>query len=241
MGYEDETRVRRIQFHQSYSYEDFIQGYRPFGQGFERKNGIFYEFCKQAIRDESNYYVFIIDEINRGNLSKIFGELMVLIEPDKRDPKWAVPLTYAKNANEQFYIPKNVFLLGMMNTADRSLSMVDYALRRRFAFYNLNSQITTPSYREYLTNHGVPDNIATAIVDRIGALNQFISNKTESNLGSGFCVGHSFFMPDANFDSLDQDWYRRVIGTEIIPLLSEYWFDDDDRVDEWRGRLLAPM
>src|SRR5262249_22796893 len=139
MGYVDQSRVRRIQFHQSYSYEDFIQGYRPAGQGFKRKNGIFYDFCKQATLDISNDYVFIIDEINRGNLSKIFGELMVLIEPDKRDPKWAVPLTYATNANEQLYIPKNVYLLGMMNTADRSLSMVDYALRRRFAFHGLKS------------------------------------------------------------------------------------------------------
>src|SRR5262249_36928015 len=114
MGYVDQSRVRRIQFHQSYSYEDFIQGYRPAGQGFKRKNVIFYVFCKKATLDISNDYVFIIDEINRGNLSKIFGELMVLIEPDKRDPKWAVPLTYATSANEQLYIPKNVYLLGMM-------------------------------------------------------------------------------------------------------------------------------
>jgi hypothetical protein len=188
MGYADQSRVRRIQFHQSYSYEDFIQGYRPLAQGFERKNGIFYDFCKQAILDGSNDHVFIIDEINRGNLGKIFGELMVLIEADKRDPKWAVPLTYAKNANEQLYIPKNVYLLGMMNTADRSLAMVDYALRRRFAFYSLKSQITTPLYKDYLTSHGVPDNIVAAIVDRIGALNEFISNKTDSNLGPGFCI-----------------------------------------------------
>jgi hypothetical protein len=241
MGFEDESRVRRIQFHQSYSYEDFIQGYRPAGNFFKRKDGIFYEFCRRAIRDDSNNYVFIIDEINRGNLSKIFGELMVLIEPDKRDPKWAVPLTYSEKSDEQFYIPGNVYLLGMMNTADRSLSMVDYALRRRFAFYNLNSQIENPVYIDYLTAHGVPDNIVKAIASRIGALNQFISNKSESNLGAGFCIGHSFFMPTDDSVALGQSWYRRIVDTEIIPLLSEYWFDDDERVDQWRGRLLAAI
>jgi len=166
---------------------------------------------------------------------------MVLIEPDKRDPKWAVPLTYAKSANEQLYIPNNVFLLGMMNTADRSLSMVDYALRRRFAFHSLKSQITAPVYKEYLTSHGVADNLAGAIIDRIGSLNEFISNKSGSGLGPGFCIGHSFFLPSGESDTWDHDWYRRVVETEIIPLLSEYWFDDDDRVTEWRDRLLAAI
>jgi len=241
MGFEDESRVRRVQFHQSYSYEDFIQGYRPMERGFERKNGLFYDFCKQAILDDSNNYVFIIDEINRGNLSKIFGELMVLIEPDKRESKWAVPLTYAKAASEQFYIPGNVYLLGMMNTADRSLSLVDYALRRRFAFYDLKSQVAKPLYQEFLISQGVPKDIAQAIGDRIGSLNQFISAKSDSNLGPGFCIGHSFFVPSASSETCDQSWYHRVVETEIVPLLSEYWFDDDDRVAEWRTRLLAAI
>ena len=146
-----------------------------------------------------------------------------------------------KNVNEQFYVPKNVYLLGMMNTADRSLSMVDYALRRRFAFHSLKSQITAPSYKEFMATQGVPENIIAAIVDRIGALNQFISNKADSNLGTGFCIGHSYFTPRDDSQTRDQDWYRRVVTTEIVPLLSEYWFDDDDRVDDWRDSLLAAI
>jgi 5-methylcytosine-specific restriction protein B len=126
-----------VQFHQSYSYEDFVQGYRPDGNGFDRKNGLFYQFCQRAAKDTTQPYVFIIDEINRGNLSKIFGELMMLIEADKRGTEWKVPLTYSQDTDEQFYVPENVHIIGLMNTADRSLSLVDYALRRRFAFVNL--------------------------------------------------------------------------------------------------------
>ena len=241
MGFEDESRVRRVQFHQSYSYEDFIQGYRPMEGGFERKDGLFFEFVQRAIRDDANNYVFIIDEINRGNLSKIFGELMVLIEPDKRDPKWAVPLTYAKKADEQFYVPKNLYILGMMNTADRSLSLVDYALRRRFAFFNLKSQLGSQLYKDYLASNGVPDNVSNAIISRVVELNQFISDREKSTLGHGFCIGHSFFMPIDDSGSWDESWYRRIVETELMPLLEEYWFENDDLIVEWRGRLLAAI
>ena len=241
MGFEDEGRVRRVQFHQSYSYEDFVQGYRPMEGGFGRKNGIFFDFVQTAIRDDANNYVFVIDEINRGNLSKILGELMVLIEPDKRDPKWAVPLTYSKRAAEQFYIPRNVYLLGMMNTADRSLSLVDYALRRRFAFHSLKSQISSPMYMDYLGSNGVPENIAHAIIARIDDLNKFISDKEKSTLGPGFCIGHSFFMPTDSAGSWDEAWYRRIVSTELLPLLEEYWFENDDLLTEWRTKLLASI
>jgi 5-methylcytosine-specific restriction protein B len=137
IGEKAPERVGMVQFHQSYSYEDFIQGYRPSGTGFRLKNGIFYEFCEKAKSDPGDDYVFIIDEINRGNLSKVFGELMLLIEADKRGPEWGIPLTYSDDVNEAFYIPENLYLIGLMNTADRSLAMVDYALRRRFAFADL--------------------------------------------------------------------------------------------------------
>ena len=135
MGKKYERQVNTVQFHQSYSYEDFIQGYRPTAQGgFRLKSGIFYRFVKHAQADPDNKYFFIIDEINRGNLSKIFGELMMLIESDKRGPDFAIPLTYSEVDNDTFYLPENLYLIGTMNTADRSLAMVDYALRRRFAF-----------------------------------------------------------------------------------------------------------
>ena len=129
----DDSKIEMIQFHQSYSYEDFIQGYRPDEDSFKLVNGVFYSFCEKAKSDPDNKYFFVIDEINRGNLSKIFGELMMLIEADKRGPNNQIPLTYSKQ-DERFYVPKNVYLIGTMNTADRSLSIVDYALRRRFSF-----------------------------------------------------------------------------------------------------------
>ncbi|MGO7822813.1 AAA family ATPase [Rhizobium ruizarguesonis] len=131
MGAEDRSRFGLVQFHQSYSYEDFVEGYRPTATGFDLRAGKFVEFCRRAEADPKKIYVFVIDEINRGNLSKILGELMLLIEHDKRDPKWAMPLSSGK---VPFYVPANVHILGLMNTADRSLAVVDYALRRRFAF-----------------------------------------------------------------------------------------------------------
>lgn len=137
----DPSLVKMVQFHQSYSYEDFVRGYRPTDKGFEIKNGPFYDFCKKAEEDSENRYFFIIDEINRGNLSKIFGELFMLIEADKRaDPlknnQPSVQLLYRdpEKGVEEFSIPSNLYIIGMMNTADRSLALMDFALRRRFGF-----------------------------------------------------------------------------------------------------------
>lgn len=123
MGKPDLERVMTIQFHQSYSYEDFIMGFRPSTSGFELRRGAFYTFCKKAESDKNHDYFFIIDEINRGNLSKIFGELFMLIENDKRGK--SLQLLYS---DEQFSIPENLYIIGMMNTADRSLALLDYAL-----------------------------------------------------------------------------------------------------------------
>ena len=138
MGVKDKNRVKMIQFHQSYSYEDFIMGFRPTENGFELRNGTFYNFCKQAEEDSENDYFFIIDEINRGNLSKIFGELFMLIENDKRGSE--LELLYA---DENFSVPPNLYIIGMMNTADRSLAILDYALRRRFAFFDMTEDLIT--------------------------------------------------------------------------------------------------
>jgi 5-methylcytosine-specific restriction protein B len=238
MGYRDPSRVRTVQFHQSYSYEDFVQGYRPTGSGLTLQPGVFFEFCNRALADPDETYVFIIDEINRGNLSKIFGELMLLIEPDKRSAEWATKLAYAPAAEERFYVPPNVFLLGMMNTADRSLSLVDYALRRRFAFVALEPEYTSEKFRQQLTQRGAPIELIDRIIERMTAINEEIeSDKT--NLGRGFCIGHSFFVPTSQSEQLDLQWYQRVMETEILPLLEEYWFDNPNRAKEWRDRLLA--
>ncbi len=237
IGFKDDSKVQTVQFHQSYSYEDFVQGYRPNGnQGFERKNGTFYEFRDRALRDPTGRYVFIIDEINRGNLSKIFGELMLLIEPDKRGPTWKTRLAYATDGDQDFYVPENLFILGMMNTADRSLSLVDYALRRRFAFVAMEPLYGAPKFRTHLEDKGIPEEFVTRIVNGMGELNQAIE-ADRTNLGPGFRVGHSFFTPtDAINDA--ETWYRRVVETEIYPLLEEYWFDAPDTADQWRDQLL---
>ncbi|WP_164721684.1 MrcB family domain-containing protein [Silicimonas algicola] len=237
IGFKDDSKVQTVQFHQSYSYEDFVQGYRPNGNlGFERKNGTFYEFRDRAMRDPSGTYVFIIDEINRGNLSKIFGELMLLIEPDKRGPTWKTRLAYATEADLDFFVPDNLFILGMMNTADRSLSLVDYALRRRFAFVAMEPLFGAPKFRAHLEVRGVPEDVVTRIVNAMGELNQAIQSD-RTNLGPGFRIGHSFFTPTATVRDPD-GWYRRIVETEIYPLLEEYWFDAPETADQWRDQLL---
>ena len=146
MGTKDAERVMMVQFHQSYSYEDFIEGYRPSADGFELSKGAFYTFCKEAADDNERDYFFIIDEINRGNLSKIFGELFMLIENDKRGEKNKLQLLYSR---ERFCVPSNVYIIGLMNTADRSLALLDYALRRRFAFFTLNPGFSSAGFTRY--------------------------------------------------------------------------------------------
>lgn len=238
IGFKDDRKVQTVQFHQSYSYEDFVQGYRPNGsQGFDRKNGTFYEFRDRALSDPDGTYVFIIDEINRGNLSKIFGELMLLIESDKRGPTWKTRLAYARDGDKDFYVPENLFILGMMNTADRSLSLVDYALRRRFAFVSMQPLYGSAKFREHLSARGVPDQIIIRVVNGMSELNQAIESDRTS-LGPGFRIGHSFFTPTKHITDPDA-WYSRIIETEIYPLLEEYWFDAPETAEQWRKKLLG--
>lgn len=242
MEQKDQSRVEMIQFHQSYSYEDFIQGYRPNGNGgFERKNGIFFDFCDRARKDHENGsgrdYFFIIDEINRGNLSKIFGELLMLIEPDKRDQSFAVPLTYAHSADERFYIPPNLHFIGTMNTADRSLAMVDYALRRRFSFVDLKPNFGD-KFSTFLEAKQVPQALIQRIVTRVSNLNDAIASD-QKNLGPGFCIGHSFFCPNGNVNNCDEAWFQMIVKREIAPLLREYWFDDESKAQQKIDALLA--
>ena len=235
MGAKDRSRLKFVQFHQSYSYEDFVEGFRPAATGFELRAGKFVEFCRLAEADPDRTHVFIIDEINRGNLSKIMGELMVLIEPDKRDPDWAMPLASGK---APFHVPANVFILGLMNTADRSLAVVDYALRRRFAFVDLGANLASPKFRAQLQESGVSDVLITALINRVGALNAEIVGDV-ANLGPGFAIGHSFFCSGPAASELEADWYSRVIKTEIVPLLREYWFDAPSKAEHWSEQLLT--
>ncbi len=225
----DESRMETIQFHQSYAYEDFLQGIRPDGGGnFYLRNGVFYEFCQRA-RQSTQPFVFIIDEINRGNLSRIFGEVFQLIESDKRGPANAITLTYSE---ERFFVPQNVYLIGTMNTADRSLAMVDYALRRRFAFVDLSPEFDI-AFQNHLSQRNVPVEFIHKWIDKIKVINEVIHN--DRQLGSGYLIGHSYFThPQEPL----QEWYNRVIKLEIAPLLREYWFDQPELAEEYVQFLL---
>jgi 5-methylcytosine-specific restriction protein B len=237
----DHDRLEMMQFHQSYSYDDFIRGYRPVpgeAGSFALQNGVFYEFCQKAIQDPDREYVFVIDEINRGNLSQIFGELLMLIEADKRGPEFALPLTYRNEDEPHFFVPPNLYLIGLMNVADRSLAMVDYALRRRFVFITLKPQYESEFFRQWLLERGMDADLVQLIIERMTKLNMEI--RQDPFLGENYEIGHSFFLPKGdNFAGLDENWYRGVVHTEIVPLLKEYWFDNPKKAEEAGKRLLA--
>jgi 5-methylcytosine-specific restriction protein B len=232
LGAEDDRRITTVQFHQSYSYEDFIQGIRPSPNGgFSVRKGIFFEFCERAQRDPHHPYFFIIDEINRGNLSKIFGELMLLIEHDKRGKHHQMLLTYSE-PDAYFYIPENVYIIGAMNTADRSLAMVDYALRRRFAFFDL-----LPSFGDMLSANLEAQGLDRAFIEqifrKIGELNNAIEE--DRDLGPGFRIGHSYFCNARSVKEGTQtpkEWYTDIIDLEVAPQLREYWFDKTENADK---------
>ena len=219
MGEKDTSRVDIIQFHQNYSYEDFVMGYKPNNEGgFSLNNGIFYEFCQKARLHRDMPYFLIIDEINRGNLSKIFGELLQLIEADYREQP--IQLAYNK---QRFSVPKNVHIIGMMNTADRSLAMIDYALRRRFSFFEMKPGFETSGFQEEIKKYMDPhlDKLVKAIVE----LNKVI--ESDDSLGSGFCIGHSYLC------NLHEGYdLESIVEYDIIPMLREYWFDNDSKFNQ---------
>ena len=235
VGAKDSPQVEMVQFHQSYAYEDFIQGYRPDTSngtsGFALRNGVFHRFCRRARQEPDEPFVFVIDEINRGNLSKIFGELLMLIEPDKRGPEHALTLTYS---DERFHVPENLHIIGMMNTADRSLAMVDYALRRRFRFKELEPCFNG-KFKQHLLDLRAEKALVDRIAERMTALNKNISE--DGALGRGYRIGHSFFCPPDKVVP-DEAWYRGVVKGEIEPLLEEYWFDNPDKAEEEANKLL---
>ena len=231
MGVKDLERVQLVQFHQSYTYEDFIEGFRPSstGMNFEIKKGAFYNFCKKASDDKENDYFFIIDEINRGNLSKIFGELFMLIESDKRGND--IQLLYS---SDKFSVPKNVYIIGMMNTADRSLAMIDYALRRRFAFFEMKPAFESDGFKKY--QYELENDKFNKLIDCVISLNQRIAD--DDSLGEGFCIGHSYF---CDIKEIKDNTLSDIVEFEIIPLLKEYWFDEPSKVREWSDRLRSAI
>ena len=225
MGEKDDSRIEFVQFHQNYSYEDFVMGYKPNDNGFELKKGIFYSFCQKAASEPEKDYFFIIDEINRGNMSKIFGELLMLIEKDYR----GTSLTLAYDGLP-FRVPKNLHIIGMMNTADRSLAMIDYALRRRFSFFDMEPGFESDGFKAYLTN--LNSEKLNSLVNEIKSLNNTIIE--DKSLGKGFCIGHSYL---CGAETYSKEWLQGVVEYDILPMLAEYWFDELDKYEEWKKRL----
>ena len=227
MGEIDESRIKMIQFHQNYSYEDFIMGYRPDGADFKLTDGVFYQFCQLASNNPDKDYFFIIDEINRGNMSKIFGELLMLIEKDYRGTK--ATLAYS---GMPFAVPDHLYIIGLMNTADRSLAMIDYALRRRFSFFEIEPGFNSEGFTAYQKSFA--NETFDLLIDQIKLLNKEITD--DKSLGHGFQIGHSYFC-GRETEGCTEEWMRSVVEFDIIPTLSEYWFDEPAKLQQWENNL----
>lgn len=227
MGVKDPKRIEIVQFHQSTTYDEFVVGYRPSEDaGFKVQEGVFTRFCKKAASDPENDYFFIIDEINRANISKVFGELLMLIESDHRDETISLPV-----GGTDFKVPRNLYIIGMMNTADRGLALIDYALRRRFAFYEMKPAFTNEHFKSEVAR----SKRVARLVSAVEKLNKEIEN--DPALGRGFCIGHSYFCAEGISDD-DADL---ILNYEIVPLIEEYWFDDQDKTTKEIAKLKAAI
>jgi len=241
IGRKDDRNVRPMQFHPNLSYEDFVRGWRPQGDGkLTLVDGPFLQLVEEAKDNPDDDYVMVIEEINRGNPASIFGEMLTLLEADKRNPDEALALAYPREPGERVYIPPNVYVIGTMNLADRSLAMVDLALRRRFAFFDLEPMLSD-TWREWVNKQcGIDDGFLAGVAQRINALNEEIA--TDRNLGRQFRIGHSFVTPPPGTSIEDPDeWFEQVVETEIVPLLHEYWFDNPDKVANAEEELLRGL
>ncbi|MTI94360.1 MAG: AAA family ATPase [Firmicutes bacterium] len=237
MGQLNESKLRALQFHPNLSYEDFVRGWRPSGDGkLTLVDGPFLETISAAQKDPGSRYVIVIEEINRGNPAQIFGEMLTLLEADKRTPSEALELSYSRNS-DKVYIPDNLYVIGTMNIADRSLALVDYALRRRFAFIDLEPTFGKP-WQDYVHDKfGFDLDVLQEIERRIRSLNEEIAS--DASLGAQFRLGHSYITPAIGTTIQDaREWFRQVVETEIVPLLEEYWFDSLDKAQKAKARLL---
>ena len=241
VGHKDDTKVRHVQFHSNLSYEDFVRGYRPQGDGkLDLVDGPFLEIAEIARNDLDSKYVIVIEEVNRGNPASIFGELLTLLEADKRDKESALRLAHTRDGEEPFHIPPNVYVIGTMNLADRSLAIVDFALRRRFAFFDLEPALND-RWRSWVNKEaGIPTEFLDDVARRINALNDKVGS--DPNLGEQFRIGHSHVTPMPGMDIADPArWFADVIESEIAPLLRDYWFDNPATAREETGKLLADL
>ncbi len=237
IGQQNDSKVRALQFHPNLSYEDFVRGWRPTGEGkLSLVDGPFMEMVKAALNEPMVRHVIVIEEINRGNPAQIFGEMLTLLEVDKRTPTEALELCYRRTDDERVFIPDNLYVIGTMNIADRSIALVDLALRRRFAFIDLEPELGKTWLEWVQKNCGIDSDILMEIEKRILALNDEIT--ADTGLGRQFRIGHSYVTPPFKIPISDaREWFKQVVETEIGPLLDEYWFDALDKARKARKRL----
>ena len=240
VGQKDASRVRAVQFHPNLSYEDFVRGWRPSSDGtLDLVDGPFLEMREAAIMDKEGNYVLVIEEVNRGNPAQILGEMLTLLEEDKRDADNALELTYKREGEQGIHLPPNLYIVGTMNIADRSLALVDLALRRRFAFVDLVPEIGE-RWKDWGRDRcGFDESVLSDIQDRMSNLNETI--ESDSKLGRQFQVGHSYVTPQPGSETNRGAWYRDVVESEIGPLLDEYWFDEPSKAQREREKLLEGL
>ena len=241
MGQKDERKLCAVQFHPNLSYEDLVRGWRPSGEGkLDLIDGPFLKTVSKARENAETKYVLLIEEINRGNPAQIFGEMLTLIEADKRNPSEALELSYRYNEEERIYVPDNFYIIGTMNIADRSLTSLDLALRRRFAFVDLKPTFGE-TWQNYLHQHArIGLSILKEIESRLNNLNKQIEQ--DEGLGAQFQIGHSYVTPASNLEINDPiKWYKNIVETEIGPLLDEYWLYDRERAKEARNSLIENL
>ena len=237
IGTDSDETITAVQFHPSTSYEDFVQGLRPDAErGLVVQDGPFMDaiYAAAGEEDEKTKHVVLIEEINRGNPAQIFGEMLTLLEADKRDSGSALKLLYASGDDDAIYVPPNLYVIGTMNQADRSLAMVDMALRRRFGFVTLKPSLGEEWLQYCASKCGRDEVVLTQIAEQVTAVNALIED--DANLGSAYCIGHSFVTPGRRSNPLSADetraWFDRVVETDLQPLLEEYWYDEPDRLKE---------
>jgi len=239
LGAQDESRIELVQFHPSYGYEDFMLGFRPGPKGqFQLVPGVLPLLCQRAAADPSQPYFLLIDELNRGNVARIFGELLLLLEPDKRGPAHALRLPYAPPSAPRFFVPENLYVIGTLNLADRSLAPLDYALRRRFAFVGMAPQFGPP-LRALLRASQVPTPLIDVLLQRMSALNEVIAADPE--LGPDFEIGHSYFCAPPTPPAEASAWLRLIFEQEIGPLLADYWREQPDKAAGQLRRLIEGL
>ncbi|EFV93343.1 ATPase [Dietzia cinnamea P4] len=241
IGSEMSDAVRAVQFHPNTSYEDFVRGWRPSiaqdGSGqLVLTDGPLLQHAERARSQPDIPHVLVIEEVNRGNPAQSFGEMLTLIESTKRTARDALTLSYPRHADEKYYLPDNFFIVGTMNIADRSLALVDFALRRRFCFETLEPSFTS-AWASFASKRLPNDpGLVATIRTRVSDLNEAITQ--DPALGSAFQIGHSYFTPSETVSN-GREWYAGVVESEVAPLLAEYWFDDPARADRAKSALLA--